>query len=173
MFLIKLPKQWEIKQIIINRILKKSNDCIFDIKIMQIILFRLQIILGLVLIIMGILFDLVFVTTMENFSALAKKPILQKVWTKYVYETIKFYLFVFGFLNIVFAIIMQSAGLPTRIDWIIFSFMAFGSLLFFIGGLLEARGAPALEWTFACIVLIMGFLGIISGIVLEMYKIIK
>ncbi len=51
--------------------------------------FKLHAIFGLLLIVMGFIFDFGLITTMENFSTSLQKPVTQHVWTKHVYDTKK------------------------------------------------------------------------------------
>ncbi len=134
--------------------------------------FKLHAIFGLVLIVIGFIFDFGLITTMENFSASLQKPVTQ-AWTKHVYDSIKFYLFVLGFLNIAFAMLVLLSGATEQSRWIIFGMMALGALFFITGGMWESQGPPAYEWTPACTVLTIGLAGVLLGIVLEAYEIIK
>ena len=134
--------------------------------------FKLHAIFGLLLIVIGFIFDFGLITTVENFSASLQKPVTQHAWTKHVYDTIKFYLFVLGFLNIAFVMLAPLSGAAEQSRWIIFGMMALGALFFIIGGMWESQGPPAYEWTPACTVLIIGLVSILLGIALEAYNII-
>ncbi|MBU4353063.1 MAG: hypothetical protein KJ939_08355, partial [Nanoarchaeota archaeon] len=87
-------------------------------------LFKLQIILGLALIIAGFIFDFGFVTTTKNFTEFLSNTSASSAWTKHVYELIRFYLFMLGFLNIALALLIPPSTPYKKIEWIIIGLVA-------------------------------------------------
>ncbi|MBI4467129.1 MAG: hypothetical protein HY656_06870 [Acidobacteria bacterium] len=133
-------------------------------------LFRWHAILGLVLIAAGFLFDFGFVTTTSNFRALQENPAAYlSSWSKYAYELTRLYLFVLGFLNLAFALLVPCVNASAKRQAVVSGLLVGGSVLFLIGGLWEARGGPAFEWEPACYVLTAGLVAILLSLVAEIY----
>jgi len=137
---------------------------------MELTPYKLHTIIGLVLIIAGFAFDIAFVT--KNITEAFKNDPANYLnsWSRYVFDFVKLYLFVLGFLNISFAILIDSSGTYQQIDWIILGLMAFGSLLFIIGGIWEALIGPVFEMEPPCYVLVSGLLAILLSITIKIYK---
>ena len=132
--------------------------------------FRWHAILGLVLITAGFLFDFGFVTTTSNFRALRENPAAYlSSWGRYAYELTKLYLFVLGFLNLAFALLIPRVTASARTQAIVSGLLMGGSVLFLLGGLWEARSGPAFEWKPACYVLTAGLVAILLSLVAEIY----
>ncbi|MDP3104340.1 MAG: hypothetical protein Q8M95_07010 [Candidatus Methanoperedens sp.] len=96
--------------------------------------FKLHALLGLILIAVGMIFDFAFVT--RNFTEAFKGDPAgyMNSWGKYVFELVKFYIIVLGFLNIAFAFLSPSSDI-SQMDWVIFGLIASGSILLIIGGI--------------------------------------
>lgn len=136
-------------------------------------LFKLQIILGLALIIAGFIFDFGFITTTKNFTEVLSNTSASSAWTKHVYELIRFYLFMLGFLNIALALLIPPSTPYKKIERIIIGLVAGGSIFVILGGLLEAQHTgPAYTWGLACYVLSSGLFAILLGLVLEIYTLL-
>ncbi|KCZ72474.1 hypothetical protein ANME2D_00901 [Candidatus Methanoperedens nitroreducens] len=140
---------------------------------MEITPYKLHAIFGLVLILAGFVFDFAFVT--RNFTEAFKSDPASYLnsWGKYVYELVKFYLIVLGFLNISLALLISRSGNPGQIEWIIFSLMAIGSVLFIIGGIWEGLIGPIFKMEPPCYVLGIGLTGILLSLVLKIYSFVR
>ena len=132
---------------------------------------RLHAILGLFLIAIGFLFDFGFVTTTSNFQALQENPTSYlRSFLRYAYDLTRFYLFVLGFLNLVFALLNPRVAGSERMKSVVSALLLGGSVLFLIGGLWEARRtSPIFEWELACYVLAVGLCAILLALALEIY----
>ncbi len=134
---------------------------------------KLHAIFGLLLIIAGFIFDFAFVTTTENFRESLRDQTASYSWMKYAYELTKFYLFVLGFLNIGFALLIPSSAVQKRMGWMIFGLLAGGSILFVSGGLWEAHIGPVYKWEPPCYVLGAGLFAILLSLVFEIYVLMR
>lgn len=133
-------------------------------------LFNLHAVLGLILIAAGIIFDFALVT--RSFTeAFKDNPVAYiNSWKKYVFELVKFYLIVLGFLNIAFALLVSS-GDNMFMTWIIFGLIASGSVLMVIGGYWEGYMGPVFKMEPPCYVMGTGLAAIFLSIVLKIYVI--
>lgn len=140
---------------------------------MEITPYKLHAIFGLVLILAGFVFDFAFVT--RNFTEAFKSDPTSYLnsWGKYVYELVKFYLIVLGFLNISLALLVSRSGSPGQVEWIIFGLMALGSVLFIIGGVWEGLIGPIFKMEPPCYVLGIGLAGILLSLVLKIYSFVR
>lgn len=140
---------------------------------MELTPYKLHATFGLVLILAGFVFDFAFVT--RNFTEAFKSDpaIYLNSWGKYVYELVKFYLIVLGFLNISLALLGSRSGSPGQVEWIIFGLMALGSVLFIIGGVWEGMIGPIFKMEPPCYVLGIGLAGILLGLVLKIYSFVR
>ncbi len=133
---------------------------------------KMHAIFGLALIAAGILFDIGFVTTTDNFKASLKEQTQEQAWKRYAYDLVKLYLFVLGFLSISFALLAPHSGAAENAV-AIFWLTAAGSVLMLAGGLWEAHSGPAFEWGPPCYVLTAGLGAVLLGIALEIQAIAK
>lgn len=140
---------------------------------MEITPYKLHVIFGLLLILAGFVFDFAFVT--RNFTEAFKGDPASYMdsWGKYVYELVKFYLIVLGFLNISFALLGSGSGSPGQAEWLIFSLMAAGSVLFIVGGVWEGLIGPIYKMEPPCYVLGIGLAGILLSLVLKIYSFLR
>ncbi len=133
--------------------------------------FNLHALLGLILIAAGIIFDFAFVT-MKFTQAFKDDPAAYiNSWEKYVFELVKFYLIVLGFLNIAFALLVSSRDLE-QIDWIIFGLTGSGSILLVVGGYWEGLVGPVFKMEPPCYVLGIGLAALLIGITLKIYVLV-
>ncbi len=133
--------------------------------------FNLHALLGLILIAAGIIFDFAFVT-MKFTQAFKDDPSAYiNSWEKYVFELVKFYLIVLGFLNIAFALLVSSRDLE-QIDWIIFGLTGSGSILLVVGGYWEGLVGPVFKMEPPCYVLGIGLAALLIGITLKIYVLV-
>ncbi|OFV83772.1 MAG: hypothetical protein A2620_00530 [Acidobacteria bacterium RIFCSPHIGHO2_01_FULL_67_28] len=127
-------------------------------------------IFGLTLVAAGFLFDFGFVTTTSNFRALQENPAAYlSSWSKYAYELTRLYLFVLGFLNLAFALLVPCVKASARRQAVVSGLLVGGSVLFLIGGFWEARSGPAFEWEPACYVLTAGLAAILLSLGAQVY----
>ncbi len=133
--------------------------------------FRLHIILGLLLILGGIVFDFGFVQGKIGSELVKANPPSLTSWAKELYDLTKFYMIVFGFLNIALALLIRYFVPTKHLDWIILGLTFVGSILVIATGLWYASAGPSFKWELRCTVLSIGLVSILLGLVLELYKV--
>lgn len=134
--------------------------------------FTLHSLLGFILIAAGIVFDFAIVT--RDFTEAFKGDPAEYMnsWGKYVFELVKFYIIVLGFLNIALALLSISRDI-SQMDWVIFALISCGSILMIIGGIWEGLIGPVFKMEPPCYVLGTGLAAVLLGIVLNIYVLVR
>ncbi|MFH1745087.1 MAG: hypothetical protein ABH881_02885 [bacterium] len=132
--------------------------------------FKLHIIFGLLLILIGIVFDFLFVQGTVGQELVRANPPVLISWAKELYFLSAFYMFVLGFLNIVLALLIRYLAPSINLDWIIFGLIFAGSILVIAAGLWYANAGPSLKWETRCTVLTIGLVFVVLSIGLEIYR---
>jgi hypothetical protein len=136
-------------------------------------LFRLHVISGFILLVIGIIFDFGFVRTADNFTVAMELNSTNFAWKMQVYNLIRFYLIILGLLNIAFALFIRESNVVHKLPWAIFWFLEFGIILLFAGLIwavqvgLDVSFTSALSYGLKCI----GLTSILASIALEIYQV--
>lgn len=134
--------------------------------------FKLHIIFGLLLILIGIVFDFLFVQGKIGQELIRANPPSLNSWAKELYSLSALYMFIFGFLNIALALLIRCLAPATNLDWIIFGLVCAGSILVIAAGIWYASAGPSLKWETRCTVLTIGLILTVLSIGMEIYRII-
>jgi hypothetical protein len=133
-------------------------------------LFKYYLVFGISLLIIGIVFDFIFVQTrIANEFKSDPVPYLNS-WSKQLYDLTKFYLIVLGVVNILLALLSRHLSHIKIVDSIVFSLIIIGSVFIIATGFWYANAGPSFKWELRCTVLTVGLIAVISGLGLEMYK---
>ena len=131
---------------------------------------KVQIVFGLTLLIVGILFDFLFVQGKVSMALLETNPDCLNSWEKQLYDLTKFYMISLGLVNIALAVLTSCFPEITKLDQSVFYLVVIGSILLILSGIWYANAGPSFEWENRCTVLTIGLAGIILGLVLEICK---
>ncbi|HCJ65836.1 MAG TPA: hypothetical protein DHV62_00545 [Elusimicrobia bacterium] len=132
--------------------------------------FKLQIIFGLILLIIGFTFDFTFVQTQMS-RAFKNDPVSYlNSFSKQLYDLTKFYMLGLGLINITLALLGLHLRNQPKLDWTICGLMLIGSILVIVTGFWYAKAGPSFKWELRCTVLTIGLFSILLGLVLEIYK---
>ena len=134
--------------------------------------FKLHVIWGLILLIIGIVFDFLFVQGKIGQELVRANPPALTSWAKELYDLTKFYLIVLGLLNIALALLLPYFTSTTRIDWTILGLMVIGPIFLIAAGIWYANAGPSYKWELRCTVLTVGLFAIVIGLGLELYKLL-
>lgn len=127
---------------------------------------------GLVLLIIGILFDFLFVQWRAS-DIFKTDPIpYLNSFGRLLLGITKFYMIIFGLLSIIFAFLTINLPVSIKLDWTIFGLLVGGSILIILTGIWYANTGPSFRWEPKCYVLTVGLLAIVFGMGLEIYKIL-
>lgn len=132
--------------------------------------FKLYIIFGLSLILVGIIFDFLFVQGVVGQKLITANPPALTSWAKELYALSGFYMIVLGFLNIIFALLSRYFTTTTNLDWIILGLIFAGSILIIATGFWYANAGPSFKWEMRCTVLTIGLIFTVLGIGMEIYR---
>jgi len=132
--------------------------------------FKLHIIFGLLLILIGIVFDFLFVQGKIGQELIRANPSSLNSWAKELYSLSAFYMFVLGFLNIALALLIRYLAPATNLDWIVFGLIFAGSILVIAAGIWYANAGPSLKWETRCTVLTTGLIFTVLSIGIEIYR---
>lgn len=136
-------------------------------------LFKSYVIFGLILLIIGIVFDFTFVAR-ETSNAFKTDPIpYLNSFKKQLYDLTKFYMIVLGFLNITLGLLVARFENLTKLDWIVFYSVVIGSLLLISTGFWYASAGPSFKWETRCTVLTIGIFTIVISLGLEIYRLLS
>ncbi len=133
-------------------------------------LLKLYIIFGLLLILVGIIFDFGFVQTKMSASFRTDPATYLNSFKHQLYSLTAFYMIVLGFLNIALALLSRYFTPATNLDWIIFGLIFTGSILLIATGLWYASAGPSFKWEPRCTVLTIGLVSIVLGLGMEIYR---
>lgn len=131
---------------------------------------KLHLIFGLLLILVGIVFDFTFVQSKASQSFRTDPIIYLNSFKHQLYSLTVFYMFMLGFLNIALAILIRYFSLATNLDWIIFALIFVGSMLIIATGFWYASAGPSFKWEPRCTVLTIGLISIVLGLGIEIYR---
>jgi len=136
-------------------------------------LFKLYVVIGFILLIIGIVFDFGFVRTPDRFIETVENN--HNVWSGYVYNLMRFYLVVLGMLNIAYALFTARAGAgQERINRINFCLLNGGATLLFTGLVWGAYISPSNFTNQAPYFLeVAGLCAIIASIIIKMVRLIS
>lgn len=132
--------------------------------------FRLHIIFGLLLIIVGIVFDFGFVQTKMSASFRTDPTAYLNSFKHQLYSLTAFYMIVLGFLNIALGLLSRYFAPAANLDWIIFGLIFTGSILLIATGFWYASAGPSFKWEPRCTVLTIGLASIVLGLGTEIYR---
>lgn len=135
--------------------------------------FKLHIIFGLILLAAGILFGFLFVGWKGSEAFRADPAPYLLSFKKQLYDLTLIYIFVLAFLNIALALLIPHFAGSTKIDWTIFGLIFAGSILLIATGFWYANAGPSFRWEPRCTALTIGLLAVVSGLGLEIYKVIR
>lgn len=131
---------------------------------------KLHIIFGLLLIIVGIVFDFFFVQAKLTDSFKTDPVAYINSFKHQLYSLTAFYMIVLGFLNIAFALLSRYFTPATNLDWIIFGLLFVGSILLIATGFWYASAGPSFKWEPRCTVLSIGLVSLVLGLGMEIYR---
>lgn len=131
---------------------------------------KLHIIFGLLLIIVGIVFDFFFVQAKLTDSFKTEPVVYINSFKHQLYRLTAFYMIVLGFLNIALALLTRYFMPATNLDWIIFDLIFTGSILLIATGIWYANAGPSFKWEPRCTVLTIGLISIVLGLGIEIYR---
>lgn len=141
--------------------------------ITKISLFKSYITVGLALLIVGFIFDFLFVQWKASDAFKLSNPaVYLNSFHKLMFDLVKFYIIVLGFLLIIFALLALNTIFLPKLDWTIFGLLVGGSILLIASGFWYANTGPSFRWEPKCYVLTAGLLAVVGGLGLEIYKIL-
>jgi len=132
--------------------------------------FKLYIIFGLLLILIGIVFDFAFVQAKMSNSFRTDPTTYINSFRHQLYSLTVFYMIVLGFLNIAFALLSRYFTATTNLDWIILGLIFAGSILIIATGIWYANAGPSFKWETRCTVLTIGLIFTVLGLGMEIYR---
>lgn len=133
-------------------------------------LFKYYLVFGISLLIIGIVFDFIFVQARIS-NEFKDNPIpYLNSWTKQLYDLTKFYLIALGLVNILLALLSRHLLEIKIVDSIVFSLVIIGSVFIIATGFWYANAGPSFKWELRCTVLTVGLIAVILGLGLEMYR---
>ena len=133
-------------------------------------LFKAYLIFGFSLLIIGILFDFLFVQTKMS-NMFRSDPIMYlNSWEKQLYDLTKFYLIILGIISILLAIMTNLLPGLIKLDWIVFYLITIGALLIIFTGCRYAIAGPSFKWELRCTVLSVGIFAIVTGLGMAVYR---
>ncbi len=135
------------------------------------ILFRFYTIFGLILLLIGIVFDFLFVQSEASKSFRTDPTVYLNSFKHQLYSLTKFYMIVLGFLNITLALLSAHLGDSQEMDWVIFGSMIIGSMLLIGTGFWYANAGPSFKWETRCTFLTIGLFAVLVSLGLEIYKV--
>ncbi len=133
-------------------------------------LFKAYLIFGFLLLIIGILFDFLFVQTRISNMFKADPLVYLNSWEKQLHDLTKFYLIILGIISILLAIITNLLPDLTKLDWIIFYLITIGALLIIFTGIRYAFAGPSFKWELRCTVLTVGIFAAVTGLGMVIYR---
>jgi len=131
---------------------------------------KLHIAFGLLLILVGIIFDFGFVQTKMSASFRTDPAAYLNSFKHQLYSLTAFYMIVLGFLNITLALLSRYFAPAANLDWIIFGLIFVGSTLVIVTGLWYASAGPSFKWEPRCTVLTIGLVSMVLGLGIEIYR---
>ena len=138
-------------------------------------LFKLYVVIGFILVIIGIIFDFGFVRTPDKFVETVENS--HNAWQNYVYNLMRFYLIILGLLNITFGLFLRHLEKTAKLRWIVFYVLNGGGIILFLGLILAAQFRPGAFEGFTGSVPyyleVIGILAIIASIIIEVSQIIR
>ena len=136
-------------------------------------LFKLYLVIGLILLMVGFTFDFIFVQSRISASFKNNPTAYLNSFEKQLYDLTKFYMVCLGFLNIALALIVCRYKTIRKIDWVVFSLLLGGSLVLLATGFWYASAGPSFKWELRCTVLTLALSAILSALALEIYRVIS
>ncbi len=133
-------------------------------------LFKAYLVFGFSLLIIGILFDFLFVQTKMSNMFKADPLMYLNSWEKQLYDLTKFYLILLGIISILLAIIINYLPDLTKLDWVIFYLLTSGSLLIIFTGIRYAVAGHSFKWELRCTVLTVGIFATVAGLGMVLYR---
>jgi len=133
---------------------------------------KLQTILGVILLIVGVSFDFFFVQGKISEAFKTNSVSYLSSWEKQLYDLTKFYMIVLGFANIVLALLAVHLASSEKIDWTILGLMFIGSIIVIMTGFWYAIAGPSFKWEVRCTVLTAGLFAVLLALGLEIHKLI-
>ncbi|MBI4834762.1 MAG: hypothetical protein HY811_08100 [Planctomycetes bacterium] len=136
-------------------------------------LFKLYVIIGFILLIIGIVFDFGFVRTPDRFVETVENS--HNTWQNYVCNLMRFYLIILGLVNIVFALFIRKASKVGKLSWIIFGCLEFGAMILLFGLIWSAHIIPSVASTVSAPYYLefTGLSFVLLSIILKGYQIIS
>ncbi len=136
-------------------------------------LFKSHAVFGLVLLIIGFVFDFLFVE--GRISAAFKTDPVSYLgsWEKQLYDLTKFYIIILGFTNVALALLISHFTSSTKIDWTVFGLMVIGSILLISTGFWYAVAGPSFTWEARCTVLTIGLFAVVLSLGSEVYNLLS
>ena len=138
-------------------------------------LFKLYVIIGFILVIIGIVFDFGFVRTPDKFVETVENN--HQVWQGYIYNLMRFYLIILGLLNIAFALFLRHLEKVTQLRQINFFILEVGGIVLFAGLILSTQCNPGAVGGFTgsapYYLEVLGILALITSIIIEVSQIIR
>ncbi len=132
--------------------------------------FKLHVIFGLLLVLIGIVFDFAFVQSKMSESFRTNPVAYLNSFKHQLFSLTVFYMFMLGFLNIALALLARNFAHTTNLDWIIFALIFVGSILLIATGFWYANAGPSFKWETRCTVLTIGLIFIVFGLGTEIYR---
>lgn len=140
---------------------------------MKISLFKSYATFGLALLVVGIIFDFLYVQwRASDIFKTDPVPYLNS-FNRLLLDIIKFYMIVFGLLSVIFAFLTTVLPVSVKLDWTIFGLLVGGSIIIILAGIWYANTGPSFRWEPKCYVLTAGLLAMATGLGLEIYKILS
>ena len=138
-------------------------------------LFKLYVIVGFILLMIGIVFDFGFVRTTDNFIRYGESGSLGYTWKIQVFNLIRFYLIILGVLNIAFALFIRKASEVGKLAWAVFWSLESGGIVLFTGSIWSSYILPCVAFTVSAPYYLefTGLSLILLSIILEVYQIIS
>lgn len=134
-------------------------------------LFKLYVIIGFILLIIGIVFDFGFVRTPDRFIETVENN--HNVWAGYIYNLVRFYLVILGMLNITYALFTPKTASSGTIGWFDFCLLNGGALILFTGLIWGSYLSPNLFIAQPAYYLeVIGIIAVVASMIIKAYQVI-